>query len=90
MEKWEQELEAILREHNLDEGSPDWLKLTEELIKVTREVEFPSGSLGQFIDRVFKHASEKNGPLVAAYIGFRIGVAYERYQNADREAVGGE
>ena len=89
MEKWQEQIEEILREHPLDKGSPDWLRMTEELIKLTREVENPGGRMGQFIDRVLNHATEKNGALVVAYIGFRIGVAYERYQNADRPAVGG-
>ena len=84
MEKWQEQIEEILREHSQDKDSPFWLKLTEELIKVTREVEYPSGSLGQFVDRVLKHASEKNGSLIVAYIGFRLGVAYERYLNANK------
>ena len=90
MEKWQEQIEAILEEHDQGKGPPDWLRMTEELIKLTREVESPGGSLGRFIDLVLKNATEKNGSLVVAYIGFRIGVAYERYQNADRPAVGGE
>jgi len=79
-----QEIEEILREHDQGDEPSEWLKMTEELIKITREVESPSGRLGQFIDRVLKHATGKNGSLVVAYIGFRIGVAYERYQKANK------
>ncbi len=84
MEKWQKQIEEILREHSQDDKSLEWFKMTEELIRLTREVENPSGGMGKFIDRVLKHATEKNGSLVVAYIGFRIGVAYERYQNANK------
>ena len=84
MEKWQEQVEEILREHSQDDEPSEWLKMTEALIELTREVENPSGGMGEFIDRVLKIAIEKNGPLVVAYIGFRIGVAYERYQHANK------
>lgn len=84
MEKWQEEVEEILREHSPGDEPSEWLKMTEGLIELTREVKNPSGGMGEFIDRVLKIAIEKNGPLVVAYIGFRIGVAYERYQNANK------
>ena len=84
MEKWQEQIEEILQEHSQDDQPSEWLKMTEGLIELTREVENPSGDMGQFIDRVLKIAIEKNRPLVLAYIGFRIGVAYERYQNANK------
>ncbi|MBA7545158.1 hypothetical protein ES705_37522 [subsurface metagenome] len=84
MEKWQEQVEEILREHCQGDEPSEWLKMTEALIELTRKVEVPSGDVGQFIDQVFNIASEKKQPLMAAYIGFRIGVAYERYQNANR------
>ncbi len=84
MEKWQAEIEGILREHYPGDEHGAWPIMTEELIKLTREVESPSGSMGQFVEQVLKIASEKNCPLMAAYIGFRIGGAYERYQNTNR------
>jgi len=82
MEKWQEEIEEVLQEHAL--GDEEKVTKANELLHLTREVENPSGDLGQFIDRVLGIASEKNRPLVIAYIGFRIGVAYERYQNANK------
>ena len=79
-----QEIEEILREHDQGDEPSEWLKMTEELIKVTREVEALHGSIGEFVARVLKIASERNIPLVVAYTGFRLGVAYERYQKANK------
>jgi len=84
MEKWQEEVEAILREHSQGDEPSEWVKMTEELLEFTREVDGPSGVIGLFVDQVLNIAGEKNKPLVAAYIGFRLGVAYERYQNANK------
>jgi len=79
-----QEIEEILREHDQGDEPSMWVKMTEELMELTRKVEGPSGAIGLFVDQVLTIASEKNQPLVTALIGFRIGVAYERYQNANK------
>lgn len=84
MERWQEEIETILKEQDQGDKGPLWLLMTEQLIELTREVESLSGSMGEFVERVLRLASEKNSPLVAAYVGFRLGVAYERYQNANR------
>jgi len=84
MEKWEEEVEEILREHDPGNKPSQWLKMTEELVELTRKVDGPSGVIGLFVEQVLNIAVEKNQPLVAANIGFRIGVAYERYQNANK------
>ncbi len=84
MEKWQEQVEEILREHDQGDKPSEWLKMTEALIELTREVEMPSGDVGQFIDQVLNIASEKKQPMIATHIGFRIGVAYARYQNANR------
>jgi len=84
MEKWQEEVEAILKEHDQGDQPSMWVKMTEELMELTRKVEGPSGAIGLFVDQVLTIASEKNQPLVTALIGFRIGVAYERYQKVNR------
>lgn len=84
MEKWQEQIEEILRQHSQGDESSLWLKMTEELIELTRKVDGPSGAIGPFVDHLLDIASKKNQPLVATYIGFRIGVAYERYRNANR------
>jgi len=82
--KYLQEIEDILREHCHEDEPSEWVEMTEALLEFTRKVEMPSGDARQFIEQVLTIASEKNQPMVAAYIGFRMGVAYERYQKAKR------
>ena len=86
MEKWQAEVEAILKEHCQEDEPSLWSKMTEELIEITRGVEAPPGDIGLFIEQTLKKVTDrKNHPMVTAYLGFRLGVAYERYQNANRE-----
>ncbi len=84
-EKWQEQVEEILREHlSVDEPS-ERLKMIEELIELTRKVGIPSGDIGQFLDRVLNNiAGKKLSPLSVAHMGFKLGVAYERYLNANR------
>ncbi|MBA7676036.1 hypothetical protein ES703_84276 [subsurface metagenome] len=80
MEKWQEQVEAILKEHYQDDEG--MLKAANELIGLIKEAEVPSGDAGQFIARVLNLvASEGLPPLVVTYIGFRLGVAYARYKN---------
>ncbi len=81
MEKWQEQVEEILREHCQGDESSEWLKMTEVLIEVTRKVEVLSGDAGEFAAQVLNIIGEKCAPGVAAHTGFRLGVAYERYQN---------
>ena len=84
MEKWQEQIEEILREHSPGDEPSEWVKMTEALLEFSRKVEMPSGDVGRFVEQILTIASEKNQPMMAAYIGFRIGVAYERYQKANR------
>ena len=85
MEKWQKEIETILEEHDQGDKEPLWLKMIEELLELTRKVEAPSGAIGLFTIQVLnKIMVRKLSPLVATYTGFRLGVAYERYQNANK------
>lgn len=85
MEKWQEQIEEILREHSLDDEPSQWKKMTEELIELTRKVHAPSGAMGVFVVQVLnKLTDRKVSRLVTAHTGFRLGVAYERYQNANR------
>ena len=83
--KYLQEVEEILREHCQDNEPSEWLKMTEALIEVTRKVEVPSGDAGEFVTQVLNILSEKLCPVMAAYTAFKLGIAYERYQNANKE-----
>jgi len=79
MEKWQAQVDEILREHYQDDEEK--LKAANELISLTQEVGIPSGDAGQFVAQILKLASDELRPLVAAYTAFRLGVAYARYKN---------
>ncbi len=82
--KWQEQVEAILREKFPGDEFSQMLKKAFELVDLLGTVELPSGDLGQVVAPILKHASEELRPLAAVYAGFQLGVAYERYQNANR------
>jgi len=79
MEKWEQQVEAILKERG--QGDEERLKKANELVGLAREVKPPHGDVGQFVSDALNLAGKELSPLAAAYTGFRLGVAYARYKN---------
>ena len=81
--KFQRQIEEILREHYQGDELSEQLKTANELISLIQDLEVPSGNAGQFIAQVLKLASEELRPLVVAYTGFRLGVAYARYKNID-------
>lgn len=82
--KWQQQVEQMLREkYPGDEGSR-FLKRAYELGELARGVEIPTGDTGEIVALILKLASEDLYPLAAAYTAFMLGVAWEKYQNADR------
>lgn len=83
-QKWEQEVEDILKKHYQGDELSEQLKRANELLNPSQEIEPPSGDIGEIIALVLRWASEELYPLAAVYASFQIGVAYERYQNADR------
>lgn len=82
--KWQEQVEAILREKFPGDEFSQLLKKSLELIELVREVELPSGEIGKVVAPILKHTSEELRPLAAVYAAFQLGVAYERYQNANR------
>ena len=81
--KWQEEVEAILREHYQGDELYKQLKKANELLNPSQEIEVPSGDIGEIVALVLRWASEELYPLAAVYASFRLGVAYERYQNAN-------
>ena len=82
--KWQEQVEAILREKFSGDDFSQLLKKAFELVDLVGTVELPSGDIGQVVAPILKHASEGLRPLAAVYAAFQLGVAYERYQNANR------
>lgn len=81
---WQQQVEEILRKKFQDDDLADWLKRAHELGELVREVEAPTGDIGEVVGVILKLASEELYPLAAVYASFRLGVAYERYQKDAR------
>lgn len=79
--KWQQEVEAILREQLREDKRPSQLAQMDKLIGLTQEVEPPSGDFGLLVARLLATASKELPPLTAVYAAFQMGVAIERYHN---------
>ena len=82
--RWRAEVEKILRERYRDDELSKQLKKAQELGNLVLEVELPSGANGQLVLWILEEASRELRPLPAVYAGFQLGVAYERWQNANR------
>lgn len=82
--KWQKEIEAILRKQFQGDELSEQIKRAEELVDLTRAVEIPAGDTGKVVAQILKLASKELRPIAAVYAGFQLGVAYERYQNANR------
>ena len=75
MQKWQKQVREILRQRFPD-GSSELVKEATKILETT--VEPPSGDLGQVIAEIMNQASKELGPLAAVYLGFQLGVAWER------------
>jgi len=83
-QKWQQQVEAILRKEFGEDKFWEQLKRAFELSDLAQIVELPTGDMGKIISILLKQASEELRPLAAAYAVFQLGMAYERLQNANR------
>ena len=83
--KWQEEVDAILREKYQGDELLKRVKVTTQLVEFFKTVEKPSGIIGDVIGNILKAATEELPTLPAAYTAFQVGVAYERYQNANRD-----
>lgn len=81
--KWQGEIEAILRKQFQGDELTEQVKRADELVNLTQAVEPPSGDTGEVVAQILRMASEDLDPLAAVYTGFQLGVAWERYQNAN-------
>lgn len=81
---WQGEIEAILREKYQGDELLTQLRQANAILALANEVGVPSGDTGATVALILKWASDELHPLAAIYVGFRLGVAFERYQNAIR------
>lgn len=84
MPKWKEQIEAILREKYQGDELLTQLRQANAILALANEVEVLSGDTGATVALILKWASDELYPLAAIYLGFQLGVAYERYQNANR------
>ena len=82
--KWLEEVEAILRERFREPELTRHVEQAEELTNLIPEIEMPTGDAGEVISIILKMASKELRPLAAVYASFQLGIAWERYQNANR------
>lgn len=82
--KWQKEIEAILRKEFQGDDLSRRLEIANTLVDVASRVETPSGDAGQVVARILGNVSRELRPLAATYAGFQVGVAWERFQNANR------
>lgn len=92
--KWQRDIEQILQrrmggsylEDRLEEveAMSKHIDMAFKLVKIAGTIEKPAGELEKAVAPILTAASEELSPLAAVYTAFRIGIAYERYQNADR------
>jgi len=80
--RWQVEIEEILREQFQGSELLQQLEKAKLLADLTRQVEIPRGHTGQMLGIILKLASKELRPLSAVYVGFQLGVAWERLQNA--------
>ena len=82
--KWQQQVEAILRKEFGEDEFWEQLKRASELSDLAQIVKLPTGDMGKIISILLRQASEELRPLAAAYTAFKLGMVYERLQNAER------
>jgi len=76
MQMWQEQVEEILRKKFPDDCSSGLVKEATKLLETP--VDPPSGDLGKVIAEIMKQASEELSPLAGVYLGFQLGVAWER------------
>jgi len=80
-QKWQEEVEEILRKQYPEPEVSVMIGIVNKLNDLADGVEVPSGDVGKAAAIMMKLASQELSPLAAVYVGFQLGVAWERFQN---------
>ena len=80
-QKWQEEVEEILRKQYPEPEVSVMIGIVNKLNDLADGVEVPSGDVGEAAAIMMKIASQELRPLAAVYVGFQLGVAWERFQN---------
>lgn len=82
--KWQKEAEAILRKEFQGDDLSRRLEIANTLVDVASKVETPSGDAGSVVAHILQNISQELYPQAATYAGFQLGIAWEKFHNADR------
>ncbi len=77
-QKWQGQVEEILREKFQGNELSQKIELVNELIKTAETVDIPTSGMAEILGPLLRSASEELYPLAAVYAGFQLGIAYER------------
>ena len=78
MEKWQKQVEEIVRKKFPDDRTAGLVKQATKIIDIAYSLDPPSGELGKVFTELMRQASEELRPLAGVYLGFQFGVAWER------------
>ena len=88
MERWQKDIEELLSKAFPDEGvpskefpddgSPEMVRAASEALAAVNLIVPPSGAMSEVIAEMMKQASKRLCPLSAMYLGFHLGVAWQR------------
>ena len=79
MEKWQKQVEEIVRKKFPDGDTAELVKEATKVIDIAYSLDPPSGELGKVVSDLMRQASEELRPLAGVYLGFQFGVAWERF-----------
>ena len=77
MEKWQKEVEEIIKKQFPDNDTSDLVGAATKLLETP--VDTPSGEMGKVLAVVMKWASAELPPLTAVYLGFQLGMSWGRF-----------
>jgi len=86
MKKWEEQVEEILKKHYQGDELSEQMKRASLIVSLGQGVEIPSGEDGWIVKQMLKMASEDLRPLEAVYLGFELGVCWERLNKEKADA----
>lgn len=81
-EKWQEQIEEMLKKQFSDNELDPVNKRASELIQMVSQVERPQDETWEAVKAIIHAAAYYMDSLTVAYIGFQLGAAYEKSQNA--------
>ena len=86
MEKWQQEIEELLTQEYLPSEAERKQKVRQDILEHLKAINKPDGADWDVIQTICNAALNTLAPRSAFYAAFQVGIAYERYKNAQRSS----